>query len=404
MESIWPEAGLAHYGPSELPDESVADYPKLDFPMREVRRVGEVLKGDIIWSVDREAEIRRIFQIANSWRDSHLYPMTSLRAELIGKIRRLDLKGVTVARLKRMRSIRRKLRTIPANLNQIQDLGGCRAILPSIDAVRELMRVYQGENYHPIQSEDDYIASPKIGGYRSYHVVLRFGAREHFHGRRIEIQLRTRLQHSWATAVESVGTFRNEDMKAGQGDAKWLRLFELMSAELALAESCALPPNVPDRPARMREIKALNRELNAIGQLENMRHAVRYIEEQPPLQRAKYYLIKYDNVDMVVTVKPHFRALESAQSYDLAELGDNLAGSNRFNTVLVEANKIDTLQEAYPNYFGDVQLFARNLKRIVIGERAKEYTMPPREAAPRPPREAPDLSWFRRTGRRRWPR
>jgi hypothetical protein len=45
--------------------------------------------------------------------------------------------------------------------------------------------------------------------------------------------------------------------------------------------------------------------------------------------------------------------------------------------VLVEADKIESLKEAYPNYFGDVQVFKHNLSRIVRGEDAIEFTLSP---------------------------
>jgi hypothetical protein len=227
----------------------VTDFPKLEFSMREVRRVGDVLKGDVMWSDGRAEELKGIFRIANNWRDSHAYPMAKLRSEMGGKLRSLQLDGLTAARLKRMRSIRKKLRTININLNQIQDLGGCRAILSSIAEIRSLVQAYRGDNRHELHREDDYIAHPKAGGYRSHHIVLKFRGldeeRSIFDGRRIEIQVRPRLQHSWATAVEAVGTFRNEDMKGGAGDADWLRLFRLVSAELALAEGCPMPDGTP---------------------------------------------------------------------------------------------------------------------------------------------------------------
>ena len=108
---------------------TVADFPQLEYSMREVRRVGDILKGEIAWSDDRATELKDIFRIANNWRDSHLFPMTKLRQEMIGKMRSLQLEGLTAARLKRMRSIRKKLRTIKGNYSQIQDLGGCRATL-----------------------------------------------------------------------------------------------------------------------------------------------------------------------------------------------------------------------------------------------------------------------------------
>jgi ppGpp synthetase/RelA/SpoT-type nucleotidyltranferase len=395
--------------PSLLDGLDVADFPKLEYSMREVRRVGDMLKGDVVWSDDRAEELKDVFRVANNWRDSHAYPMAKLRSEMVGKLRSNQLEGLTAARLKRMRSIRKKLRNISANLNQIQDLGGCRAILSSIAEVRALVQAYRGDNRHELHREDDYIANPKVGGYRCHHIVLKFRGldeeRSIFDGRRIEIQVRTRLQHSWATAVEAVGTFRNEDMKGGAGDADWLRLFDLVSAELALAEGCPLPASAPPEAERRKEIRQLDAKLKALSTLENLRQAVRFTDNysaNPYMGPPQYYLIKYDNVERRVDVQPHFRALEGTASYDSAEQLDNMAGSNRFNTVLVEAFKIEGLKEAYPNYFGDVQLFAKNLQNIVHGRVAQEYSTPPRIVEPPSHFKDADMSWLRRTAKKRW--
>jgi hypothetical protein len=73
-----------------------------------------------------------------------------------------------------------------------------------------------------------------------------------FNGRNIEIQIRARLQHSWATAVESVGSFRQEDLKGNIGDADWLRLFRLISGEFAIAEG---QNEGSDLPAHLERVK-----------------------------------------------------------------------------------------------------------------------------------------------------
>ncbi|MBV8457910.1 MAG: RelA/SpoT domain-containing protein [Acetobacteraceae bacterium] len=94
----------------------------------------------------------------------------------------------------------------------------------------------------------DYIVNPKNDGYRSHHLMLTYKGRgplSVFTGRTIELQVRTRLQHSWATSIEAVGLFRREELKNNQGSADWLRLFKLMSAEFSEAECCPLPPDIP---------------------------------------------------------------------------------------------------------------------------------------------------------------
>ena len=83
---------------------------------------------------------------------------------------------------------------------------------------------------------------PGSSGYRSHHLIFSFFPRDEaensFAGRLIEIQIRSRLQHSWASAVEAVGLYRGENLKAGIGSDEWLRLFELMSLEFAASEGC----------------------------------------------------------------------------------------------------------------------------------------------------------------------
>jgi ppGpp synthetase/RelA/SpoT-type nucleotidyltranferase len=120
-------------------------------------------------------------------------------------------------------------------------LAGCRAILPSIKEVKAVIEGLRANMKHEFHNEADYINKPKPDGYRSHHMILKFkGIDEEvmFDGRRVEIQIRSHVQHSWATAVEAVGMFRSEDLKAGQGNPRWLRLFQLMSAEMSMAEGC----------------------------------------------------------------------------------------------------------------------------------------------------------------------
>tara|TARA_R110002074_G_scaffold400979_1_gene597757 strand:- start:1305 stop:2543 length:1239 start_codon:yes stop_codon:yes gene_type:complete len=381
------------------------DYPKFEFGKREVRRVGDALKEKLI-PIDKasEEEIRQIFRVAHSWRDSHALPMRLMRRELIVRIRQCELVGLTVARLKRMQSIRRKLREQTGNLTQMQDLGGCRAILPSIADVNRLIQGIKENSRHNFINESDYILRPKLGGYRSHHLIYGFsgtGKYEPFDGRRIEMQIRTRLQHSWATAVEAVGLIRGEDMKAGKGDKDWLRLFELMSAEIAIAEKCPEPEGLPSRPNRIREITELERALNAVSTLDDFRNAVQTSDTlYTQGSRPAYYMLEYDKVLKTVSLRGFSRAVAGAKAYDSAEEGDEAVSS----VVLIEADRVETLKKAYPNYFGDTYVFMQNLKAITLGKQAVEYAVPLRRVAPhvRESKVKADLSWFSEHRRRNW--
>jgi hypothetical protein len=76
------------------------------------------------------------------------------------------------------------------------------------------------------------------------------------------------------------------------------------------------------------------------------------------------------------------------------------SGNSAAKCALVEIGKIDSLIEAYPNYFGDVTLFIRNLRHVCDGQQAIEYSIAKQQMVPRSPPEKPDYRIFNR--RRQW--
>jgi ppGpp synthetase/RelA/SpoT-type nucleotidyltranferase len=378
----------------------VADYPRFEYSMKEVKRAGEVISGGLPWTPETQPVIRHAFMVANNWRDAHAYPMRSVRYSLLARMRADGLKGISAARLKRMQAIRRKLRRMAGSLNQLQDLGGCRIVLSSIDEVHALVDAIHAEPRHDLWDEDNYIALPKADGYRSHHLMFKFRGRNELaathNGRRIEVQLRTRLQHSWATAVEGVGLFRNEDLKGNQGSPEWLRLFLLMSAEFAEIEGCPATEGVPSRADRIREIQELDTALGAINTLENLRHAVDSTDiPLAPGYKPTHFLIRYDTDTKTVYVEPHNAARAAVASYDLAEAKDNQSGLDTENVVLVEVDKLENLKTAYPNYFGDVELFKNKLIGITNTREAREFRRLPRpKPIPQPVEKPAKRGWL----------
>jgi len=59
------------------------------------------------------------------------------------------------------------------------------------------------------------------------------------------MQIRSQLQHAWATAVETVGTFLQQALKSSQGDEGWQRFFALMGNAMAMRERRPPVPNTP---------------------------------------------------------------------------------------------------------------------------------------------------------------
>ena len=175
--------------------------------------------------------------IVNNWRAAHSLPLDRVRSELQKRVAPFGEEALVAQRLKRLSSIGAKLgRFRNMNLARMQDVSGCRAVLPSVEDVRRVARSYEDSpSKHRVVHTDDYLSNPRPSGYRGVHLVSRFepGDEEEavYAGMRIEIRLRSRLQHAWAAAVETMGTFSGQALKSSEGDEDWLRFFALMAGE-----------------------------------------------------------------------------------------------------------------------------------------------------------------------------
>jgi ppGpp synthetase/RelA/SpoT-type nucleotidyltranferase len=145
-------------------------------------------------------------------------------------VKRETSEVIVAQRLKRLATILDKLGRFPdMKLSRMQDIGGCRAILPGgrSEVLGVLRRIRRNRD---VQRIYDYVVQSKATGYRAAHVVV---LRD---GRLIEIQLRTPNQHEWAVEVERVGSRLGVALKDGIGPPELVRFFERASYGLALEE------------------------------------------------------------------------------------------------------------------------------------------------------------------------
>jgi len=139
-------------------------------------------------------------------------------------------------RLKRTPQILNKLARFPTmRLSQMDDVGGCRAVMTTqaeVDGILRRMR----KNKWEIVRIDDYVAEPKATGYRAKHVIVRRD------GCLIEVQLRTESQHEWAEAVDRTAlrvddkTASFHGLKDGHGPPELVEYFRLAADAMALEE------------------------------------------------------------------------------------------------------------------------------------------------------------------------
>jgi ppGpp synthetase/RelA/SpoT-type nucleotidyltranferase len=308
----------------------------------------------------------------NNWRASHNFPLNTFQVTLRKKALAIDPHRLVAQRIKRMTSIEAKLARFPAmRMSQMQDIGGCRVILNTVKNVEMLAETYEESDLkHKLDDIDDYIANPKSSGYRGIHLVYRyFSDREGpsiYNGLFVEMQLRTKLQHTWATAVETVGTFLSQALKSSLGEEQWLRFFSLMGSAFAIKEKCAsLVPDTPQDAGRLaKEIRDIEKVLNVQNALSMYQHAIEVTQEGDQ-QNHHYFLLVLEpgKGTMIFKGFPRSKLEEASHAYLIQE--ERIADSPGAEAVLVSVDSIQNLKRAYPNYFLDTTSFLNELGSIL---------------------------------------
>ena len=141
------------------------------------------------------------------FRQTFQEPISNVFNFVLGVARKVDKQCIVTYRIKRIDTIVEKLRRFhenpngKMNLSRMWDIAGCRCILNSTDEDKlyVLLKKIQKE-YGRNCKVKDYVAEQKASGYRSIHVYVK----DHQTQKPIEIQIRNKAQHNWATLVEIV--------------------------------------------------------------------------------------------------------------------------------------------------------------------------------------------------------
>jgi len=249
----------------------------------------------------------------------------------------------------------------------MQDIGGCRAVVGNVSHVYQLFANYQESDIkHKLEKMNDYIKSPKPTGYRGIHMVYRYNSdrSEIYNGLLIEVQIRSPLQHAWATAVETVGLFTQQALKSSRGQMEWLRFFTLMGSALAIREQQAPVPNTPEnRNELKKEIQEHAAKLDVVNHLHAFSQALQ-VTEKPGSQKAHYFLLQLDAVAKKVKVTGYTQRelFLATQDYEVAERSGSNIG---VDAVLVSVESIASLKRAYPNYFLDTGDFIKAVEHAI---------------------------------------
>jgi putative GTP pyrophosphokinase len=340
---------------SPVPDESKTS----------INRAGQILAEGVY----SQEEFDWAWDLVGRWRACHAYPINTFQSTLRTRLRDYSGSPIAAQRLKRMPTIIDKLRRYPnMKLTTMQDIGGLRAILRYLSHVRRLESHYRERSRfaHELIRVYDYIDQPRSeDGYRSLHLIYKYAnpRNPHYDGLRIELQIRTWLQHIWATAVETMGTFLGQALKSRQGDKEWIDFFALASSAFAYQEKSSRVPRFTHMSFEETSAAVSQAEAN-LGALDLMR-GLSISVDQIVVGRWAYHLIVLDSLNRRVELTGYDRdSFEEALS-DYLHAEREAASGKPIEPVLVSAGPIRTLRRAYPNFFLDIGAFVSQIEKLV---------------------------------------
>ena len=335
---------------------------------------------DVNISQDDEAFLQAT-EVLSYWRYSHEEALESAFVLVQEVALKHDRRAIFAKRLKRLVSIRSKLQRFQKmKLNRMQDIGGCRIIVSSDKKLRRILKELKkkpefngGGNFR----EKDYIKTPKEDGYRSVHLTGKF------QNKSIEIQLRTKLQHYWATALEIVDIFTGQALKSNQGEKQWKHFFLNVSRQFAIMESIHLFDNLAVEEKQKLYNQALqqskeninsclqvqkySKELEVIDILEAYAGSLQVVDTKLADKELGqgYLLLTIDLEKAMVTTAFYPSDKSKTAEEDYIENERKLAENGNHIVALVSTSALGDIKQAYPNYFADSREFVMNLVLVL---------------------------------------
>ena len=350
----------------------------------QVNKAGEILRSD---EPDIFLEVEAVDLIAR-WRATYSGPLRSVTSILRRAATQINRGAVVSNRLKRMDSITAKLKrpqTATLKLASMQDIAGCRAVMWHVGEVHQLVAKYSRLVGESPNSLSDYIQNPKSDGYRGIHFVIRYAGKNprfsSWVGKDIEVQVRSTLQHAWATAVETVDLFSTQRLKFGEGDPRWRRFFALASTVFAKFEASPIVACTPDEDEELRkELKKLYSQLNVLSLLQGWATAAGHLpvvlqgvitEGSPP---ASVFILMVNLTQSNVYINPYPPDRIDEANAEYASLEEEIRNGKLSQVVLVSVEDVEQLRAAFPNFYADTSQFLRSIEEFLSAYRYRIIT------------------------------
>lgn len=335
----------------------------MSYSKHDVRRAGECL----VSAGRSPGEIKQAYKVVNWWREVHIAPLRRLLECL--EAQSSDMDGVLIAgRIKKISTIVDKLGRddTPDDLRTFCDIAGCRIIVPSMsDLSRLIERMAALEECDRKKSQNrNYIEAPKDSGYRGCHLIYSFQVEGLLFKLVAELQLRTELQHAWATAVEMYDlAVLGSRLKFNEFDTPAGRFFIAASEIIRLIEE-------EDRSSvswnhAVEKLRRQSAVSDVLGVLEACSQSVTVLGADYYGTYSGYCLLDINVEEQLITLeKVGASPNQVVKSYYERET----RYESGHNTVLVRGATLEKLKRIYPNYFGDISQFVVLVRSVLDGD------------------------------------
>lgn len=326
------------------------------YSKREISRAGSRLAN----SEDPAAELDSR-EIVNYWRSVHRLPLQCLLDDAGGSVFGCA-RALIAGRIKKLDTIVDKLRRsgTPSDLRTMYDIAGCRVIVEDmrdLEAACSRMLALSACNRDK-SSAHDYIASPRRSGYRGRHFVFNYPSPDFESGLWAELQVRTELQHAWATSVETYDLAAEKSrLKFNEIDNGPGEFFRIVSRLIEVEEGG--PGLAPvQRGELVSRLAAIEKSHGVLGVLGEARGASSILYADRIGFDGGYCLID-------LNVEEQCLSVEGLPAEAAVDAYFDREGEEGHNLVLVRGDSLEQIKRAYPNYFGDISRFIKFVEGIL---------------------------------------
>ncbi len=253
----------------------------------------------------------------------------------------------------------------------MQDIGGCRAIVKDLNQLHEIhKKLIKSKSVHKIIHTSNYL-TPKKSGYGGVHLIYscfyNSDNTNPWRKTKIEVQLRTKLQHAWATSLEIIDTLEGINLKTRmEGHEEWRRFFAI-SGQLVAHDDGAII--IADEKLQLyrKELVQLETNLNAVRKIMEFSFGIkaltspetRHIIRKQNISMCLVTISKQsfnntkDNNNSTLEINVQIKAFSTRNTKQaLKELNESELDDDILISVLLSTSDAKNLKRAYPNYFG----------------------------------------------------